>query len=86
MICLRVHAAQCLVGWPDVERIEAAQGARAPDVSTRRLQIQPGDKLHAIETKEGILLTPCVPTFDDAMQAFAQVRRQYRKTLEKLSE
>jgi bifunctional DNA-binding transcriptional regulator/antitoxin component of YhaV-PrlF toxin-antitoxin module len=51
-----------------------------------RLRIAPGDRLFAIETKDGVLLTPYDPAFDDAMQAFEKVRRQYRNTLKKLSE
>lgn len=51
-----------------------------------RLHVSPGDRLYAIETKDGVLLTPYDPSFDEAMQAFEKVRRQYRNTLKKLSE
>jgi hypothetical protein len=51
-----------------------------------RLHVGAGDKLYAIETERGVLLTPYDPELDDAMQAFAEVRRQYRNTLKKLAE
>lgn len=60
--------------------------ATLPKEMMDRLHVVPGDTLFAIETKDGVLLTPYDPTFHDAMQAFEQVRRQYRNTLKKLSE
>jgi hypothetical protein len=36
--------------------------------------------------ENGVLLTPYDPDFHDAIQAFAEVRRQYRNTLKKLAE
>jgi hypothetical protein len=50
------------------------------------LQLGPGDRVFAIETENGVLLTPYDPDFHDAMQAFGEVRRQYRNTLKKLAE
>ena len=60
--------------------------ATLPKKMMDRLHISPGDKLYAIQTKDGVLLTPYDPNFDKAMQAFDKVRRQYRNTLKKLSE
>jgi bifunctional DNA-binding transcriptional regulator/antitoxin component of YhaV-PrlF toxin-antitoxin module len=51
-----------------------------------RLHLDSGDRVYAIETERGILLTPYDPLFDDALQAFEEVRRQYRNTLRKLAE
>jgi hypothetical protein len=34
----------------------------------------------------GVLLTPYDPAFDDALQAFQEVRKQYRNTLRRLAE
>ena len=44
------------------------------------------DRVFAIETDRGVLITPYDPDFDAAMQAFDEVRRQYRNTLRKLAE
>lgn len=51
-----------------------------------RLHMQPGDKMFAVETENGVLLTPYAPDLDAAMQAFQDVRKQYRNTLRKLAE
>lgn len=60
--------------------------ATLPKDMADRLHVGPGDKVYAIETERGVLLTPYDPDFDEAMQAFEQVRRQYRNTLRKLAE
>ena len=59
--------------------------ATLPKDIAERLQVGPGDKMFAIETENGVLLTPYDPTFDEAVQAFSEVRRQYRNTLKKLT-
>jgi len=60
--------------------------ATLPKDIADRLHVAAGDKIYAIETERGVLLTPYDPNFDDAMQAFEEVRRQYRNTLKKLGE
>lgn len=60
--------------------------ATLPKDMADRLQVKPGDRMFAIETDRGVLLTPYDPNFEEALDAFAQVRRQYRNTLRKLAE
>ena len=60
--------------------------ATLPKDIVDRLNLVAGDKVFAIETDDGILLTPFDPSFATAMQAFDDVRRQYRNTLRKLAE
>ena len=60
--------------------------ATLPKDMMDRLHVGPGDRMFAIETDRGVLLTPYDPDFDAAMQSFDQVRRQYRNTLRKLAE
>ncbi len=60
--------------------------ATLPKDIAERLHLGPGDRMYVIETEDGVLLTPYDPHFDAAMQAFAEVRREYRNTLKKLSE
>jgi hypothetical protein len=43
-------------------------------------------RLRMTATEQGILLTPYDPSFDEAMQAFDEIRRDYRNTLRKLAE
>lgn len=60
--------------------------ATLPKDIAERLHVRAGDKIYAIETDRGVLLTPYDPEFDEAMKAFEEVRRQYRNTLRKLAE
>jgi antitoxin MazE len=60
--------------------------ATLPKEIVERLQVGAGDRMYAIETEHGVLLTPFDPDFHDAMSAFGEVRRQYRNALKKLSE
>lgn len=60
--------------------------ATLPKDMADRLHVKPGDKVFAIETERGVLLTPYDPEFDEALQAFEDVRRQYRNALRRLAE
>jgi len=60
--------------------------ATLPREMADRLNLRPGDEVFAVETDEGILLTPYDPDFEDAMVVFQEVRKQYRNTLRKLAE
>jgi antitoxin MazE len=60
--------------------------ATLPKDMTDRLHVRAGDRLFAIETDQGVLLTPYDPEFAAAMSAFEQIRRQYRNTLKRLAE
>lgn len=50
-----------------------------------RLQLKEGDRLFAIETEGGILLTPFDPDFERAMQVYRKGARKYRDTLRELA-
>jgi putative addiction module antidote len=60
--------------------------ATLPKDMLDRLQVKAGDRVFAIETEQGVLLTPYDPHFDDAIEAFTEIRRQYRNTLRRLGE
>ena len=60
--------------------------ATLPKDIADRLHVRAGDRVHVIETEDGVLLSPYDPDFEDAVNAFEEVRRQYRNTLKKLSE
>lgn len=60
--------------------------ATIPRDMADRLRVAPGDRMFAIETDRGVLLTPYDPDFGDAVEAFEEVRRQYRNTLRRLAE
>jgi antitoxin MazE len=60
--------------------------ATLPKDMAERMHVGPGDKVYAIETDRGVLLTPYDPDFEEALNAFDQVRRQFRNTLKRLAE
>jgi antitoxin MazE len=60
--------------------------ATLPKDMMDRLHAGPRDRMFVIETERGLLLTPYDPSFDAAMKAFEEVRRQYRNTLCDLAE
>lgn len=48
-----------------------------------RLNVRAGDRVYIVETGQGVLLTPCDPSFDVALQAFDEIRRDHGNTLRK---
>jgi hypothetical protein len=51
-----------------------------------RFHARAGDQMFAIETEDGILLTPYDPTFDKAMKLYARFSRKYRNALRELAQ
>jgi putative addiction module antidote len=73
-----------------VQQVELQEAGDSLSVSlpremTDRLGLQPGDRVFAIETDRGVLLTTHDPHLDVAMHAFKEVRRQYTHTLRRLA-
>jgi antitoxin MazE len=60
-------------------------GATFPKDIADRLGLQGGDEVFAIETDNGVILTPYDPTFEQAMQAYQQGAKQYRNALRELA-
>jgi putative addiction module antidote len=69
-----------------LRQVGRSMTATLPKEMVDRLQVGPGDRMFAIETENGVLLTPYDLELHDAVQAFAEVRGQYRNTLKKLAE
>jgi hypothetical protein len=51
-----------------------------------RLHLAPGDRILAIETERGILLTPYDPTTERALELAARASKRFRPALRKLAE
>jgi antitoxin MazE len=69
-----------------LRRFGGSLGVILPKSVTESLSLEEGDELHVTSTPDGVKLTPFDPDFESAMNAFHQVRKQYRNTLRKLSE
>ena len=49
------------------------------------LHLEPGDRVLAMETEEGILLTPYDPESERALRAAAKAAKKYRNALRQLA-
>ncbi len=61
-------------------------GIVLPREILERLRVQKGDTLYALETPNGIELTPYDPEFVEQMQIAKKVMREDRDVLRKLAE
>lgn len=68
-----------------IRSIGNSQGATIPKAMLERLHLQPGDRVHLIETDSGILISPYDPDFDQAMQVYEKGARKYRNALKELA-
>lgn len=59
--------------------------ATLPKAMTEKLHLRAGDPVFAIETEEGILLTPYDPRFRAAMKVYRRGARKYRQALRELA-
>jgi len=60
-------------------------GATLPKDMVERFHLAPGDRVLAIETDEGILITPYDPVTERALAIAARVARKYRNALRELA-
>lgn len=61
-------------------------GTTLPKAMTDRLNLSAGDKVFAVETEQGILLTPYDPDFLRAMEAEARISKRYQNALRELAQ
>lgn len=59
--------------------------ATLPKDMAERLHLEPGDRVWAIETAEGILLTPYDPETERALEVAARAAKKYRNVLRQLA-
>jgi putative addiction module antidote len=69
-----------------VRRVGGSVGATLPKDMAERLRVSPGDRLLAVETERGILLTPYDPSLSEALEIAARAAKRYRNALRKLAE
>lgn len=66
-------------------RVGGSIGTTLPKDMAERLHIEPGDRLFAIETEGGILLTPFDPVAQKALALAAEAAKQFRGSLHELA-
>ena len=68
-----------------LRQVGGSIGATLPKDMAERLNLAPGDKVFAVETEHGILLTPYDPAVDEAMEAARLIAGKYRNALRELA-
>jgi putative addiction module antidote len=68
-----------------VRQMGGSVGTTLPKEMAEHLQLEPGDRLFAIETADGILLTPYDPEFASAFAAYRRGAKRYRNALAELA-
>ncbi|NIP87773.1 MAG: addiction module antidote protein, partial [Gammaproteobacteria bacterium] len=68
-----------------LRRAGGSISATLPKAMAERFHLEPGDAVFAIETEEGILLTPYDPQFEAAMKVYTRGARKYRRALRELA-
>ena len=59
--------------------------ATIPSDMARRFHLAPGDRVQAIETEHGILLSPFDPTVQGALELATDAARQFQPALRELA-
>jgi antitoxin MazE len=69
-----------------IRSIGNSAGTTIPKAMLRRYHMAEGDRVHLVETKDGILITPFDPTFDEAMAIYEEGAREYRNAMRELAQ
>lgn len=69
-----------------ITTIGNSAGVILPKELLARLRLEKGDELYALETPDGIKLTPHDPEFAAQMEVAEQVMREHRDLLRKLAQ
>lgn len=68
-----------------VRRVGGSLGTTPPKDLAAHLRVEAGDRLLAVETDAGILLTPYDPTTEEALAIAGRAARRYRHALRELA-
>jgi antitoxin MazE len=68
-----------------IRAVGNSAGATIPKAMLERYRLAEGDRVHLVETEDGILITPFDPSFGRAMQTYERTARKYRNALRELA-
>ena len=69
-----------------LRRSGGSVSATIPSEMARRFHLAPGDRIEAIETEQGILLSPFNPTLQEALALASEAARSYQPALRLLAQ
>lgn len=68
-----------------LRRMGGSVGATLPRDMAQRLHLEAGDEVLAVETANGILLSPYDPDVDDGLAIAVAAQKRYRRALRDLA-
>ena len=68
-----------------VRKIGSSQGVIIPKEELARLRVSEGDELYMVSDADGLRLQPYDPEFEEQMEAYESVARQYRNAFRELA-
>lgn len=68
-----------------IRQIGNSAGLTIPSDMLDRKKLKAGDRVHVVETEEGLLITPYDPDFEDAMEVYEEGAKTYRNALRELA-
>lgn len=68
-----------------VRKVGTSVSATIPREMAERLHLEAGDKVFAIETEEGVLITPYSPVLERGMRAYDRIAKRDRDALRELA-
>ncbi len=69
-----------------LRRMGGSVGATLPRDMAQRLHLEAGDEVLAVETANGILLSPYDPEVEEGLAIAIEAQKRYRKALRELAE
>ena len=69
-----------------LRRMGGSVGATLPKDMAERLHLEAGDKVLAVETANGILLSPYDPDVEEGLAVAVEAQKRYRRALRKLAQ
>lgn len=84
-VALLCYTAACMTRELRLRQAGGSLSATLPKDMADRLRLEAGDRVLAVETERGILLTPYDPVTERALKAAARAARRYRNALRELA-
>ena len=69
-----------------LRRMGGSVGATLPRDMAQRLHLEAGDELLAVETANGILLSPYDPDVEEGLAIAVEAQKRYRRALRELAQ